>query len=160
MGDKGWMKAVLIGSGIYAILQILGMIPCVGCLLCPINMLSWFVLPVGVGVLTASWEKLNKNNLNDAAMALLKSGLLFAGINVLVFIVFQILSAVINSVFNIGLSSYDSMFNDNGDYAALSGFATLFGGVLGAVLCGGFNFLKDLILVMIGGIITAAIREK
>ncbi len=51
MKDASWLKAGLLASGIAVLLRIIGAIPILGCLLCPISCLAFFVLPMGAGYL-------------------------------------------------------------------------------------------------------------
>lgn len=163
MLEKGWVKAALIGLGIDLLLGVLGMIPCVNCLICPINLVAWLVIPIGVGVMTAVWDGLNKNDLGAAAAVLVKSALLYAGLGMVIYIILAIAQAALSSIFDLGTTTFFSQYNDtNNELAseALSGPFKFFASTIGAVVCGGIGFILDLLLVMVGGIVAAAVREE
>lgn len=156
MSKSGWLKAAAIGLGIDFLIGILMMIPCINCLLCPIYLVAWILIPIGVGVLTAVWDKLHKEDMNGAATNLIKAALLYAGVGFILAVILALVQAVLRSVLDISTATWSDGNNYGIDSTAFEFFTT----TVGTIVCSAIGFIIDIFLVMIGGIVTAAMREK
>jgi len=156
MTKSGWLKAGAIGLGIDFFIGILMMIPCINCLVCPIYLVAWVLIPIGVGVMTAVWDKLHKEDINGAAMTLIKAALLYAGVGFVLAVVLALVQALLRSVLDISTATWSDENTYGIDSTAFSFFTT----TVGTIVCSIIGFFIDLIIVMVAGIVTAAMREK
>jgi len=156
---SAWIKAGLIAAGIDIVLSVLGAIPCINCLVLPVNCIAWLVLPLGCGYLAAMWSDLKRDQYQEAAIQGALSGMLLGFIG-------GIAGAIINLIsqaFNLGVSSTMSLFEEQQDQY-LSDLAFLPVGIGGTLICGSVCCLLGIIinvaLSALGGIIYIALSKN
>ena len=154
MFTKGWLKAGIIGTAVSIVLAVLGVIPFISCLICPITCVSWFVIPLFSGFLAATWDNVG-NDYTSAAKSGALAGLIIGIVSGFVSLILN----VISSVFNFGLSSSYSYLEDQN----LADFTFLPVGIGGAIICGSIGFIFGIIInvviALLGGIIKAAMNK-
>jgi hypothetical protein len=156
--NKAWLKAGLAGAGVAIVLQIIGIIPCVNCLIFPITCVAWFIIPLASGYLAATWAKVARDEFQKGAVQGVFSGLVLGSVSGLVSIPIQMVSILINQGQNAALSALNEQEVDYTDYMDLPS------GLAGAVICGfigcGIGLVIDVLLSALGGIIKVAMSKK
>ena len=156
--NKAWLKAGLAGAGVAIVLQILGIIPCVNCLILPITCTAWFIIPLASGYLAATWAKVARDEFQKGALEGVYTGLVLGGVSGLVSIPIQMVSTLINKGQNAALSALDEQ---DVDY---SSFVDIPAGMAGAMICGaigcGIGIVIDVLLAALGSIIKVAVSKK
>lgn len=156
--NKAWLKSGLAAAGVAILLQIIGIIPCVGCFFMPINCVAWFVLPLASGYLAATWAKVARDEFQKGAVQGVLAGLVLGGVSGLASIPIQMVSSLINQGQNAALTALNDQDIDYTDYMNVPS------GLAGAVVCGSIGcvvgLLIDVLLSAVGGIIKVAISKK
>ena len=149
-----WMKAGLIGGAVVSVLNLLGLIPCVGLIACGLSLLVY----AGVGALAAYWLPPVRNAgaaAGQGALAAVVASLIGGVVNTIL-ITIQVAvtdSAAIMS--QIPSESLEQLRQAGIDPAGL--MSPAFGAVTGSVCClGGLVFAA--ILGAIGAAILAAVK--
>lgn len=155
--SKAWLKSGLIFGSISAILSILGAIPLIKCLICPITCISWLLLPLLAGYLASTWAKVTKADISKGAIQGGLAGIVLGVISAVVSFVITIIS----TIFSLSLGTVFNL-QDQTDYFNFLTFMPA--GVTGAIICGLvggiFGILFNMIVAGLGGIIKAAMTEK
>jgi hypothetical protein len=156
--NKAWLKSGLAGAGVAIVLQILGIIPCVKCLILPITCVAWFIIPLVSGYLAATWAKVARDEFQKGAKEGALAGLVLGGVSGLVSIPIQMFSALINQGQNAALSALNDQEVDYTDYVDIPS------GIVGAMICGSIGcaigLVIDVLLSALGGIIKVAMSKK
>lgn len=153
MLNKPWLKAGLIGAGVMIVIRILGMIPCVNCLICPIACFAWILVPMGTGYYAAQLAGI-KNNLEKAAKQGALSGMLVGVIGGGVTYILTILSSIFNFGINMnlpGLQNADDRFNN-----LVSTQSTL----LTTIIVGFMGWIISIVLYSVFSILGAIIKSS
>jgi len=157
MKNTAWIKAGLIASGISIILQILGIIPCIKCLLFPIQCIAWLVIPLGNGYLAALWADLERDQLQEAATQGALAGIILAIVGGAVSFIFLILG----SLLQVGSQSIISSLGESSEFLDIIPFTTFGVGTTIFFGCIGFflGIVINVVLSTIGGIIRVALSK-
>jgi len=153
MKNNSWLKAGILASIVSVCLSIIGLIPCIGCLIWPITCTSWFLIPFIAGYLAALWKNLKRDQFEEGA----KQGAL-AGLTISVIV--GSLNACISFIRSSEGTALSFLNNENflEEYMPTSleriG-ATAFGLLIGC-LCG---FFFNILFATIGGIIKVALSK-
>ncbi|MFC1780362.1 hypothetical protein ACFLY9_01570 [Patescibacteria group bacterium] len=158
MENKAWLKAGLIAAGVTVALQVIGLIPCISCLIWPITCVAWFVIPAGCGYLTAHWADLKRDQFQEALTQGALAGLLLGVIAGVGTIVTQMISSLLDLGTQTALSALEEQD------ALTSTFTTLPVGLGGALVCGSvaclIGIVLDVIFSAIGSVIKVAMSKK
>jgi hypothetical protein len=149
-----WLKAGLIGAVVLVILNLLGLIPCIGVITCILGVLSY----AGIGALAAYWMspmRIAGDAAGQGALAALVAALIGGIVNAIL-ITIQI--ALVNTstiLSEIPPESLQQLQQAGIDPSAFTGPAA--GVLIGGVCCAG-GLILAAILGAIGGVIFAAIK--
>lgn len=153
-----WLKAGLIGAAVIVVLNLLGIIPCVGIVTC---ILSWIAY-VGIGVLAASYIQPPREagaGAGQGALAAALAGLVGGVVNM---IILAVQATVMGSARILSQVPPDTMrqLEDAGlDPQMFEQFAGPGGALIGGSVCCLGGLLLAAILGAIGGAIYAAMKQ-
>lgn len=159
MKNSAWIKAGLIAAGVDIVLSVLGAIPCIGCLVLPINCIAWLILPLGCGYLAAMWSNLKRDQYQEAVVQGALSGVVLGVIGGTVQIIISLISQALNlgaGTFTSLLSEQDNTFMQDMAFAPLGIGSTL---LFGSVCCIA-GIVLNVVLSILGGIIYVALSKK
>ena len=151
-----WMKAGLIGGAVVAVLNLLGLIPCVGLIACGLSLLVY----AGVGVLAAYWMPPLRNAgtaAGQGALGAVVAGLIGGIVNTILITV-QVAATDSATILNqVPPETLEQLRQSGIDPSSL--MSPLFGMATGGVCClGGLIFAA--ILGAIGAAIFAAVKPN
>jgi len=150
------MKAGLIGGAVVVVLNLLGLIPCVGLIACGLSLLAY----IGVGVLAAYWMPPPRAAGTAAGQGALAAALaaLIGGVVNTILITIQVAATDTATIINqLPAETLDQLEQSGIDAATL--MSPAFGAATGAVCClGGLIFAA--ILGAIGAAIMAAVKQN
>jgi hypothetical protein len=153
---SGWLKAGLIGGGILIVLQLIGLIPFLGCLTLPLTILTYIV----VGVLAASYLPPVRQAGQGAGQGVLAS-LVAQFIGGIVGLIIAIIQAASGATANI-LSQIPPEALRQLRSAGVP--ANMLIGTLGASICGSvccvIGIVTAAVLGAIGGAVYTAVKPR
>jgi hypothetical protein len=142
---SAWLKAGIIGGVIVAVLNLVGLIPGVWCLIAPIALLTY----AGVGALTAYWMppvRMKGPAAKKGALAGLAASAIGTGIGMVANV---IKTALVGEQMAAGLPP------EMQEMAASVG-----GAVVGGVICFAASLVFGAVLGAIGGLLLAAVKSE
>jgi len=151
-----WLKAGLIGGAVLVVLDLLGMIPCVGIITCALGL----VVYAGIGALTAYWmppTRIAGQAAGQGALAASLAALIGGVVNA---ILMTIQTAVMGSeqiLSQIPAEMLQQLEQSGVDPAMLEQLGPM-SGLLGGSMCCVGGVILAAILGAIGGAVLAAIR--
>jgi hypothetical protein len=150
-----WLKAGLIGAAVVTVLNLLGLIPCVGVVTCMLGLLVY----VGVGALAAYWIpplRLAGPAAGQGALAAVLAALIGGIVNVIIITVQMAITDTASILSQIPAETMQQLEQAGIDPSMLVGPGA--GVMIGSVCClGGLIFAA--ILGAIGGAIFAAVKS-
>jgi hypothetical protein len=150
-----WLKAGLIGAAVVTVLNLLGLIPCVGVVTCMLGLLVY----VGVGALAAYWlppVRLAGPAAGQGALAAVLAALIGGIVNVIIITVQMAITDTASILSQIPAETMQQLEQAGIDPSMLVGPGA--GVMIGSVCClGGLIFAA--ILGAIGGAIFAAVKS-
>lgn len=160
IGEKGvimkpWVKAGLIGGAVVVVLNLLGIIPCLGVITCGLGILAY----AGVGALAAYWMPPVRMAGQAAGQGALAAGLASVIGGIVNWIVVTVQFALTDTASVISSMPQESLqqLRDAGiDPATFTGTGA--GAAFGGICCG-VGLLIAIVLGAIGGAIFAAIKS-
>lgn len=157
MKNTAWIKAGLVACGVSITLQVIGIIPCINCLLLPIKCISWLVIPLGNGYLAALWAGLEHDQFQEAATQGALAGIVLAIVGGAVSFIFLILG----SLLQFSSQSMISAFGESSELFDMIPFTTFGIGTTIFFGCIGFfiGIVINVVLSTIGGIIRVALSK-
>ncbi|MDD3828274.1 MAG: hypothetical protein PHY79_20100 [Anaerolineae bacterium] len=151
-----WMKAGLIGGAVIVVLNLLGLIPCVGLIACGLSLLVY----AGVGVLAAYWmppPRAAGTAAGQGALAAVVAALIGGIVNTILITVQVVATDSSTILSQVPPETLEQLRQSGIDPATL--MSPGFGVATGAVCClGGLVFAA--ILGAIGAAIMAAVKEN
>ena len=149
-----WMKAGLIGGAIVVVLNLLGLIPCVGLFACGLG----FVVYAAVGALAAYWMPPPRNagtSAGQGALAAAVAGLIGGVVNTILIAVQVAITDTSTVISQLPAESLEQLRQAGIDPASL--MSPIFGLFTGGVCCLG-SLVFAVILGAIGAAIFAAVK--
>lgn len=151
-----WLKAGLFMAAISIVINLLGQVPIINCMIIPFSCISWLALPFLAGFLATKWSKVERDDFSSALKQGLLAGLTFgliAGfVNLFVGLMFSLL--------NISATSMYSFLQDEGAADMLGNFTFLQIGIIGQLVCSAFGFIINVAISILGGIMQVALSKE
>ncbi len=149
-----WLKAGLVGGAIVVVLNLLGLIPCIGAIFCGLGLVAY----AGVGALAAYWMPPVRLAGPAAGQGALAAGLASVIGGIVNWIAVTVQFALTDTASIVSAMPADSLqqLRDAGiDPSTLAGTGA--GAVYGGICCGA-GLLIAVVLGAIGGAILAAVK--
>jgi len=152
-----WLKAGLIGAVVLVVLDLLGLIPCVGLIACGLGL----VVYAGIGALTAYWmppTRLAGQAAGQGALAATLAALISGVVNIVLIVVQATVMGTDRILSQIPAEMLEQLEQSGVDPAAFEQLAGPVGATIGGTLCCVGGLILAAILGAIGGAVLAAIR--
>lgn len=153
-----WLKAGLVGAGVLVVLDVLGLIPCVGVIACIIGFLAY----IGIGALAAYWMPLPRMAGPAAGQGALAAGLSALVSGVVDTVILLIQTAVVGSdqiLSQIPPETLQQLEQAGIDRQLFERFAGPGGALFAGSLCCVGGLILAAILGAIGGAVFAAMKS-
>ncbi len=154
---SSWLKAGLIGGVVLVVLDLLGLIPCVGLVTCILGLVAY----IGIGALAAYWLPPMRMAGPAAGQGALAAGLaaLISGItNTILILIQSMIAGSARILSQIPPETLQQLQDAGMDPQMLERFAGPGGALLGGSICCIGGLILAVILGAIGGAIFAAIK--
>jgi hypothetical protein len=151
---SSWLKAGLVGAVVLVILNLLGLIPCVGVITCILGLLAY----AGIGALAAYWMppmRMAGDAAGKGALAALVAALIGGIVNAIIITIQMALVNTATILSQIPQDSLQQLQQAGIDPALFTGPAA--GVLIGSICCAG-GLILAAILGAIGGVVFAAIK--
>jgi hypothetical protein len=154
---SSWLKAGLVGAVVLTILNLLGLIPYVGCFTCILG----FVAYAGIGALAAHWMpplRLPGPAAGQGAMAAMIAALIGGVVNTIILVAEVAIVGSTEILSQLPPETLQQLEQQGLDPQVLNAFAGPGGAVLGGSMCCLGGVVLAALLGAIGGAIYAGIR--
>lgn len=154
---SAWLKAGLIGAAVVGVLNLLGLIPCVGVVACGLAILSY----AGIGALAAYYMPPMRDTGRAAgfgALAALIAGLVGGLVNMVVVFVQSSSLDSAQILSQIPAEMLQQLEASGADMSILDTFAGPVGALIGGSICCVGSLILAAILGAVGGAVFAAIK--
>ncbi len=156
-----WLKAGLIGGAVLVVLNLLGIIPCVGIITCILGLLAY----VGIGALAAYWTtppRMAGQAAGQGALAAMVSAAIGGIVNAIIVLVQTAIVGTGEVVSQLPPETFRQLEEAGIDPQTFESLMETFTGTGGALLCGSVCCVVGLLIAAalgaIGGMIYAAIQ--
>jgi hypothetical protein len=149
-----WLKAGLIGGVVLIVLNLLGLIPCVGLVTCVLGLLAY----AGIGILAAYWMppvRMAGQAAGQGALAAVLAALIGGIVNTIVVVIQMAVTDTSAILAQIPDDALQQLYDAGVDPGTFVGPV---GGILGGSMCCVGGLILAAILGAIGGAVFAAIR--
>ncbi len=153
-----WLKAGLIGAVVMVVLDLVGLIPCVGVIACIVGLLAY----IGIGALAAYWMPPLRTAGPAAGQGALAAGLasLISGIvNTVLFLIQTAVAGSARILSQIPAETLRQLEEAGVDRQILERFAGPGGALLAGSFCCAGGLILAAILGAIGGAVLAAMKS-
>jgi hypothetical protein len=154
---SSWLKAGLVGGVVLVVLDLLGLIPCVGLVACLLNPLAY----IGVGVLAAYWMspvRTAGDAAGQGALAGVVAALIGGVVNTVILFAEVAIMGSGQILSQIPPETLRQLEQAGMDPGMIDSFAGPLGATLGGSICCLAGLILAAILGAIGGAVFAAIR--
>ncbi len=153
-----WLKAGLVGGAVIVVLNLLGLIPCVGLVACGLELLVY----IGIGVLAAYWllpPRLPGPAAGQGALAAVVAALIGGVVNTIILLVQAAVRGPGWIMSQIPPETLSQLEQAGADPNMLNTFAGPAGAALGGSICCLGGLIIAAVLGAIGGAIYAALQQ-
>ncbi len=153
-----WLRAGLIGGGVVIVLDLLGLIPCVGLIACILGFLAY----IGIGALAAYWlppVRMAGPAAGQGALAAGLAGLISGVVNTIILLIQMAATDSARVLSQIPAETLEQLEQAGIDPQVFEQFAGPGGALIGGSICCIGGLILAAILGAIGGAIFAAVKS-
>lgn len=152
-----WLKAGLVGAAILVVLNLMGLIPCVGFITCILGVLAY----AGIGALAAYWMppvRIPGQAAGQGSLAALVAGLVGGVVNTIVIFIQSSIAGSAQLLSQLPPETLQQLEQAGMDPQMLETFVGPTGAILGGSMCCVGGLILAAILGAIGGAVFAGVR--